>query len=849
MDTRNVSSFQFDFTPDPRVLIALSHTSMLPMDALCELIDNAIDSFSVAIEQGIEISNPTVWIDLPKKSDLDKGLGMIRIRDNGPGMTPEQAEKAIKAGYSSNNSFDRLGLFGMGFNISTSKFGKITRFCTARLSDDFFTETVIDLEKINETKNYMLEARKIAKNENFIQGTIIEISSWWPEGNANSGFVRKLIQYGKTRILQELGRRYATILRKKTVIIVVGGEPCEAFEHCVWGSNRYVERSGKQIPARFDIDELVGTKRRCSACRSIIPDNLAECPLCHSTSIRSIEERITGWVGIQRFDDASKYGIDLIRNGRAIRLQEKSAFFEYVDDLKNVIKDYPIDGPYGRIVGEINLDFVPVDFLKQDFQRSSDEWAQAMKVLRGESSLQPKQPGADNNHSYIFKLYQGYRKVREPGKADMYMGFWDSSQGKAKRIDRDKEHEYYEKFLKKLPGFYDDAEWWKLVEEASHPPVEPLVECPECQTQNLKTADICVGCGCVLKGKLCINPDCSALIPMTAVVCDKCGTSQIPEVETPWACEVCGCSNSSEVLVCAKCESPKGTPNPLSKEHLLSDSNKYDELSIESLTVRLADGSDSLKIKLETYFTKNDIKSYGSRESIPLLVFKEPNSFSIFMNPRHSFFAECRVQFEEVIANEIAAYIFDTNRHLVKYPKHSISSIAYSIIEKYWMRSIGVSFSIVRERCENLLNHIKQLISVSCPSEDASQLYSDMTSDMQKAFVARLFECGIGLDRVGELRQSGEYLRYVPSEFLIKVYDYNPSAFFNKGVWNVDYAIENEDINSEILIETYEQTLLEYRNSLETLVLFSRFSSNERLALRKVDAALKHLENKLEGYE
>ena len=107
----------FDFTPDPRVLIALTQTPITPMDALCELIDNSIDSFSNSRLYGKKIEHPKIWIDLPKKADLDKNFGVIRIRDNGPGMTTEQAEKAIKAGYSGNNSIDTLGLFGMGFNI------------------------------------------------------------------------------------------------------------------------------------------------------------------------------------------------------------------------------------------------------------------------------------------------------------------------------------------------------------------------------------------------------------------------------------------------------------------------------------------------------------------------------------------------------------------------------------------------------------------------------------------------------------------------------------------------------------------------------------------------------------
>ena len=82
--------------------------------------------------------------------------------------------------------------------------------------------------------------------------------------------------------------------------------------------------------------------------------------------MRTIEERIRGWVGIQRFDHDTEFGIDLIRNGRAIRIGEKAAFFEYFDEFKKVIKYYPIYQQYVRIVGEVHLNYIPVDFLKQD---------------------------------------------------------------------------------------------------------------------------------------------------------------------------------------------------------------------------------------------------------------------------------------------------------------------------------------------------------------------------------------------------------------------------------------------------------------------------------------------------
>ena len=836
----------FNFMPDPKVLIALSHTSMSPMDALCELIDNAIDSFGVAKLRGIEIANPIVFIDLPTKADVSKGIGVLRIRDNGPGMTPEQAEKAIRAGYSGNNSFDSLGLFGMGFNISTSKFGRITTFSTCRPEDEFFTQVTIDLERINQLKSYELSAEKIEKSPNFPQGTVIEVSGWWPEGNPNSNFITKLIQYGIPKITQELGRRYATILRDKKTRILVNKTPCEAFEHCVWGSNRFVERGGKQIPARYDFDQVVSVSRRCSNCRTIIPDGSSECPSCHSTSIRSVEERISGWVGIQRFDDASQYGIDLIRNGRAIRLAEKSAFFEYVDEFKNVIKDYPIDGPYGRIVGEVHLDFVPVDFLKQDFQRSSEEWHKAMVFLRGESSLQPKQPGADKNTSPVFKLYQGYRKVRDCGRADMYMGYWDENDGKAKRISRDIEKEFYKKFLNKEVGYYDDEKWWEKVEDASHPPVQPLCECPVCHAQNLQGTEICSVCGNVLIGKNCTNPSCNALIPKSAEICPHCGSSQVVIVKTPWVCELCKTQNKADDDNCKVCGSPRGTKDPFSEEYLLSVSNKDDFLSIEGLSVTLADGTTSNKIDVLTYLTTMSLLTPVKKKSIPLVVFKTVNSMHIFVNPTHPSITNSKVPLVELVAMEVASYIHSINLTLAKYPEHSLTSLAWQIIDKFWADEVEISHSKVKSACNDVLVRIKRLVADHIGESDVDIMFNDMTKQQTDQMLAAMYENGMDVQRLEELKRNGQIINYVPNETLLSVFDNNPQVFFNGNVWNERYGITEAGQNPELLKFTDEAVYRNYRNSLETLVLFDLYPQMDGKLLRKVDASLQYLKLKLE---
>ena len=39
----------FKLNPTPRVLIVLTETAMKPIDALCELVDNSIDSFAIQV--------------------------------------------------------------------------------------------------------------------------------------------------------------------------------------------------------------------------------------------------------------------------------------------------------------------------------------------------------------------------------------------------------------------------------------------------------------------------------------------------------------------------------------------------------------------------------------------------------------------------------------------------------------------------------------------------------------------------------------------------------------------------------------------------------------------------------
>lgn len=376
-----------DITPDPKVLIALTHTPLKPLDALCELIDNGIDSFRAAAISGDTVRHPLLEVTVPGAAQARRGEGVIRIIDNGAGLDSEGLSNTLRAGFSGKNRYDTLGLFGMGFNIATGKLGRVTTVITARRQDDFATRVVLDLPQLVSTRKFEVPVEYIEKPTNFEQGTIVEVSSWWPDGHPNFGFVTQLAHIPNAQLRSQVGRRYATLLRSgdaDRVRISLNQEDVEGFEHCAWSESRYVERQGwGLISARIAIDEIISSQRRCLQDGAVVDAVSDRCVECGESAFRTVDERIRGWVGVQRFDDNNKFGIDLIRNGRAIRVSEKDAFFNYVDDLGEATKEYPTDQQTGRIIGEIHLDHVPVDFQKQDFQRSTEEWQRAVAFLRG----------------------------------------------------------------------------------------------------------------------------------------------------------------------------------------------------------------------------------------------------------------------------------------------------------------------------------------------------------------------------------------------------------------------------------------------------------------------------------
>lgn len=174
--------------------------------------------------------------------------------------------------------------------------------------------------------------------------------------------------------------------------------------------------------------------------------------------------QVEGWLGVQRYFDKKHYGIDLIRNGRVIEELDKS-FFTFTDANGDAIFEYPIDAVHwgGRLIGELEIDFVRVSHQKDSFDKLDPEWKKVVELVRGKAPLQPRiaeRMGLGKNDSPLSRLFTAYRKGTA-GLKDLVPGSADGT-----GLNTGLVSDYVQKFYEGDPAYQSDEKWYELVLQA-----------------------------------------------------------------------------------------------------------------------------------------------------------------------------------------------------------------------------------------------------------------------------------------------------------------------------------------------------------------------------------------------
>ena len=461
-DVRN----EFDLQPDPRILPMLGEINLVQWKCLAELIDNAVDGFLSAKRRGIDVENPEISVAVPTNSDSQ--AARVTVRDNGPGMSRETLEKAVRAGWSGNDPVSNLGLFGMGFNIATARLGTVTTVWTARKDASKWTGLRIDFDELRRQRHFRAPELSRTKADPEEHGTEVTIERLKP---GQQQWFAKAAR--RTELRRELSRAYAAMLRAGgqpiAFSLTLNGTSVKGRQHCLWGDDsnepRTVDttRFGK-IDALQHIDLQLADRPFCRSCWQWLPPGEAACPYCSNEGDVVLRSRaVRGWVGVQRYLSKSEYGIDLVRHGRKIEIASKELFEWRDGDI--IESEYPIDDPRqrGRLVGEIHIDHCRVSYTKDRFDRTDPAWEDMVRVVRGEGPLRPdkaSEAGFGQNTAPLFLLFQAFRRSTPKSK----------TAGVYKRLlvvpNNERAEEMAKKFHERDPEYQSDLKWWELVEEA-----------------------------------------------------------------------------------------------------------------------------------------------------------------------------------------------------------------------------------------------------------------------------------------------------------------------------------------------------------------------------------------------
>jgi hypothetical protein len=455
----------FNLTPSPFLLDLLGKIPFKGSQCVAELIDNSIDAI-INNNDSLEDFQRVITVSIPTKLKILANEPLI-VEDWGVGMTETQLENAVKAGFSSKNTSANLGLFGMGFNVATSRLANTVEVWTSTWDMDEEIGVRIDLREMKKSGSFIRPRMTRSKRPDKKSGTRIEIFDYKPEA-------QNLLK--PQEIKRELEKSYSEkIFSVYGIRIFVNQSEIRPFKFCTWNSNRFVKYKYEEIPAIIDINERLKEEMFCENCFSWLGSPVAtslsiECPYCNTTDkIVKKEITITGWVGIQRYSDPDHYGIDISRNGRILSRLDKSLFSWDDDRAKDDFRfhpEYPRDTTYagGRIVGQIEANFLIPKYTKDDFERDDKNWRSVVDFLRGEMPLQPDLSADFNfrqpNRSPIGLLFNGYRKINTPGSKTLVFAREKGN------VDHVTPKNWATKFYDGDLAYQDDTLWWEEVIKA-----------------------------------------------------------------------------------------------------------------------------------------------------------------------------------------------------------------------------------------------------------------------------------------------------------------------------------------------------------------------------------------------
>lgn len=733
---------------------------------IAELVDNAFDDFTEIVNDGQTWPGGfKVSVSLPSSTAALLGAEVM-VRDTGRGMTRDMLEQAVKAGWSSNDRFDKLGLFGMGFNVATARLGRRTCVFTTREGDPEWTGVEIDLDTLG--ADFQAPDITEPKDDPSEHGTKIIVSRLHRD---RAEWLRRNAENLRTT----LGRVYGWLLDNSSFELWVQGVRVKPRRACRWGDDRYVIYGGgasaERISAYIEIDQKFEPADACEFCGNWQNLGKEACDECGSTQLRQRERRLHGWLGVQRHLDKRDFGIDFLRNGRKILQHDKSLFnWKNPNDPTGAVDvEYPVElaNQGGRLIGEIHLDYVPVHYDKTAFEYSDRSWRAAVDYLRGEAPLQPQKAKSHHypeNTSPLAQLFKGYRRNAA--------GIRCLIPGDGSRPLHEETRLWARKFWAGDPEYQTDQKWWdQVVEHEERQKASKLDKATGGATTDPDEDAVLKALG---GGVFAATPDPSSMDGSSTESMEQPAAPAPPKVETVQE-RLTRYIEAGTVVV------------ELSRDFGLPD------LGLMKVEVRVL--TEPI----------NDADNHGT----PIwLAQGSGGTATALIDSSHKAFTKLGLDYAELLLIEVSAAL------KVKSDSSQSHSQIAARLRAACLPDTAVDATVVRAQATELLSDIRQRMAdmiADDPQRALNYLDPDEQTQTETALIAD------GADSLtATLGGNGQFILYAPPLYLVKLLESWPEAFMDGRVFTGAYASLTSASSKRLSLAR----VAGYLNDLATLLTF-----------------------------
>jgi hypothetical protein len=318
---------QLHIVPSRHLLPYLGNQDYFFPDALAELVDNSIDSFS-RMEKEDRASHT---VEISFKVNGDK----IHVKDNAEGMSLIGLEEALRIA-SAKEEDRKLGFFGIGLKAATTSLGRKFTILTSKKGDKEIFRVDYDEKrwlKNEEDQDWAIDYSIQPKIDPSLHFTTIEISD----------LKVTLHAYRQMQLFHSFGLRYGPFLKDKSIKILINGGECKPVEYTLLDGKHPIGENG----------EITLQKGR----------------------------KIRGWIGLlEKSSQKGLYGIHLRRNDRLITVFDKELLRPREKEEMELVEGggHPT---LARIIGELEINHVPVNLNKRKFIFESEEWQEVKAAL------------------------------------------------------------------------------------------------------------------------------------------------------------------------------------------------------------------------------------------------------------------------------------------------------------------------------------------------------------------------------------------------------------------------------------------------------------------------------------